>query len=180
MFSLIVQSMQMLIFVARHMPAVLARGLSERLALHCGCRAGVVTGKTHVERPGISIAEGGRHMDIARARRVRVLAVDLTCRSDEGLCGAGVLRQRCGRIATHHGSTCMDNRVPRVILEEGVGLFRNDPAADQWVTACSGCGGQTRILGRDVMILISGECVTEKRAVGWIPWRIRPRLSLEI
>jgi two-component system chemotaxis response regulator CheB len=73
-FSLIPQSLRVPIFVAQHMPAVFTKSLAGRLAQHCACPVELVTGETHIERPGIYIAEGGRHMHIASARRGRVTA----------------------------------------------------------------------------------------------------------
>jgi two-component system chemotaxis response regulator CheB len=73
-FSLIPASLRVPIFVAQHMPAVFTKSLAGRLAQHCACPVELVTAETAIERPGIYIAEGGRHLHIAPARRGRVTA----------------------------------------------------------------------------------------------------------
>lgn len=73
-FSLIPQSLRVPIFVAQHMPAVFTKSLAGRLAQHCACPVELVTGETTIDRPGIYIAEGGRHMHITSARRGPVRA----------------------------------------------------------------------------------------------------------
>lgn len=73
-FALIPQSLRVPIFVAQHMPAVFTKSLAGRLAQHCACPVELVTGETVVERPGIYIAEGGRHLHILPGRRGRVTA----------------------------------------------------------------------------------------------------------
>ncbi len=73
-FSLVPSGLRVPIFVAQHMPAVFTKSLSGRLAQHCACPVELVTAETVIERPGIYVAEGGRHMHISAGRRGRPVA----------------------------------------------------------------------------------------------------------
>lgn len=73
-FSRITSSLRVPIFVAQHMPAVFTQSLAGRLGQHCACPVQLVTDEMLVERAGIYIAEGGRHLHLRADRLGRVTA----------------------------------------------------------------------------------------------------------
>ncbi|RMH27400.1 MAG: chemotaxis-specific protein-glutamate methyltransferase CheB [Planctomycetota bacterium] len=56
------------VFVAQHMPAVFTKTLASRLDQHCANGARLITEPTMIERPGIYVAEGGRHLHLENVR----------------------------------------------------------------------------------------------------------------